>query len=88
MPRAPRTLLLRLTIETAKRTRKCSRSKSHAVRPGERLLLVGERGPAAGKKGYCAACAAEMLAAARDEIDAIRSSVQPTPADAAPPTPE
>jgi hypothetical protein len=67
---------LRLTVETAKRTRKCSRSKTHAVRSGERILLVSERGPAAGQKGYCAACAIEMLAAARHGLDALNRSVQ------------
>jgi len=84
MPRAPRTVLLRMSLETAKRTRKCSRSKSHAVRPGERLLLVGERSPASSPKGYCAACAAEMLTAAQHALDALHGDLMATGATAEP----
>lgn len=77
MPRTPRTVLLRMSVETAKRTRKCSRSKAHAVRPGERLLLVREPGPAAGEKGYCASCAEEMLAAAQTHLNDLHAAMQP-----------
>lgn len=94
MPRAPRTVLLRLTVETAKRTRKCSRSKTHAVRPGEKILLVSEHGPAAGQKGYCSTCAAAMLASAHDDLEDLHRALQisSTTADAVdetlPPDPE
>jgi len=77
MPRKPRTILLRLTVETAKRTRKCSRSKTHSVRPGERLLVVGERGPASRLQGYCLDCAAEMLAGADEELADLRRKLRP-----------
>lgn len=76
MPRTPRTVLLRMRVETAQRTRKCSRSKAHAVRPGERLLLVREPGPAAGEKGYCADCAEEMLAAARTHLHDLHQGLR------------
>lgn len=76
MPRPPRTVLLRLTIKTAERTRKCSRSKAHSVRPGEKILLVREPGPAAGNKGYCSACAVAMLAAAHDALDELHETLQ------------
>jgi len=76
MARAPRTVLLRLTVKTAERTRKCSRNKGHTVRPGEKILLVREPGPAAGSKGYCSACAAAMLAAAHDALEELHQALQ------------
>lgn len=80
MPRPPRTVLLRLTVKTAERTRKCSRSKAHSVRPGEKILLVREPGPAAGNKGYCSACAAAMLSAAHDALNELHEALHIPPA--------
>lgn len=77
MPRTPRTILLRLTVETAKRTRKCSRSKTHAVRPDARLLLVREHGPASRSQGYCLECAGDMLAAAHQQLVDLDSMLHP-----------
>jgi hypothetical protein len=80
MPRAPRTVLLRLTLKTAERNRRCSRSMAHAVRPGEKIFLVREPGPAAGQKGYCSTCAAAMLDAAHDALDELHQALQITAA--------
>jgi hypothetical protein len=72
MPRAHRTVLLRLTVETAKRTRKCDHSKAHSAGPGEQLLVVREPGLAAGSHPYCSTCAIAMLNEAQLRLDALR----------------
>lgn len=76
MPRKPRTIMLRMTVGTAKRERKCKRSKAHTIPPGGHLLLVREPGPATGEQGYCPECAADMLAAARDQLDELEHGLR------------
>ncbi len=49
MPGKARRLLLRLTVGTAKRTRKCSHDKKkHPIPPDDVLLLVHDAGVSSG----------------------------------------
>jgi hypothetical protein len=71
----PRSILLRVEVRPAGRLAHCSRNKNHEIRKGEPRFVVREPGPAAGEKGYCAACALVMLDAADAELEALRANL-------------
>lgn len=75
MPGRPRRITLRLTVGTAKRTRKCRRNGSHKIGAGEQLLLLKEPGPASGEHGYCSSCASEMINAAHKDLQEIANQL-------------
>jgi hypothetical protein len=68
MPGKLRRVTLRLTVVTAKRTRKCKRNSKHKIGPGERALELREAGPAGSGCCYCSFCAIEMLNAAHEDL--------------------
>lgn len=67
-----RDVLVHVLVETASRQRKCHRSKSHAVKAGEKCLVVRQ---GLGSKNYCKTCATEILAVARERLSEITSAM-------------
>ncbi|MCO8127507.1 hypothetical protein NHL50_09835 [Acidimicrobiia bacterium EGI L10123] len=77
MPGRPRSVLLRLEVRPAGRRCTCAHNTAHVMLKGDLRFVVRDRGPAAGEKGYCAACASEMLVKAKAELDALEAALQP-----------
>jgi hypothetical protein len=67
-----KSLLIGAEIVEAGRLRKCYHNKNHKIHKGERCLEVKE---GLALKGYCLACAREMLAQANRRIDEIHASI-------------
>ena len=74
-----RSLLLRAEVRPAGRLCTCARNKSHVITKGAPRLAVKERTIAAGEKGYCASCAAAMIAKARGELEMLERGLPPSP---------
>jgi hypothetical protein len=74
MPRI-RSLLLRVEVRPAGRLAHCAHNRAHEVRKGEPRFVVRDPGPAGGERGYCAACAGEMLAASEAQLQELRASL-------------
>jgi hypothetical protein len=69
-----RTLLKHVTVETAMRTRLCSRHRSgkgqHQIQSGERCLVVKDASGAG--RNYCFESALEILKRAEDELGELK----------------
>jgi hypothetical protein len=63
-----RSILLRLQVKPAGKLSHCRHKKAHEIRKGELRFVVKAPGVATGEKGYCAACAAEMIEQARGDL--------------------
>jgi len=70
-----KSVLQRLEVRPAGRLSHCSHKKSHEIRKGEPRFVVKARGPAAGEKGYCAACAKAMIEKAQDDLNQLDSKL-------------
>lgn len=68
-------MLLRLEVRPAGRLSHCSHEKSHEIRKGELRFVVKVPGVATGEKGYCAACATEMIDKAQGDLARLRSEL-------------
>lgn len=65
----------RLEVRPAGRLSHCSHKKSHDIRKGELRFVVKPTGPAAGEKGYCAACAMEMINRAQADLEGLKAEL-------------
>jgi hypothetical protein len=72
---AHKSLLLRAEVRPAGRLCYCKHNKKHAITKGEPRLAVKEPGPASAERGYCAACAREMLDQADVKLTALRDEL-------------
>jgi hypothetical protein len=72
---AHKSLLLRAEVRPAGKLCYCKHNKKHAITKGEPRLAVKEAGPAAAERGYCAACAREMLDEADAKLAALRKAL-------------
>lgn len=70
-----RSILQRLEVRPAGRLSHCSHKKSHEIHKGEARFVVKPHGPAAGEKGYCAACALEMIGKAADDLVQLKDEL-------------
>lgn len=70
-----RSLLLRAEVRPAGRLARCAHNRAHQIRKGEPRFVVRDPGPAGGERGYCAACAAAMLAASEAQLEELRASL-------------
>jgi hypothetical protein len=70
-----KSVLLRLEVRPAGRLSHCSHEKSHEIRKGELRFVVKVPGVATGEKGYCAACATEMIDKAQGDLARLRSEL-------------
>lgn len=68
MPRAPRSILLRVDIRPAGRRCSCKRNPSHTIVKGALRFVLKEPGPAAPERTYCADCGLEMVTAAIERL--------------------
>lgn len=73
-----RSVLLRLDLRAAGRRCTCARNRDHVILKGELRLAVRGSGPASGEKGYCAACASEMINAALLDVQSLRAALDGT----------
>lgn len=71
----PRSILHRVEVRPAGRLSHCARNRRHEIRKGEPRFVIRDPGPAGGEKGYCAACAIEMLGAAEAQIVELRAEL-------------
>lgn len=63
-----------LVVEDARRRRKCHHNPKHSVAMGELCLVI--RNPnGEGQKNYCTRCALEILDAAEDDLERLRSEL-------------
>jgi hypothetical protein len=72
-----RSLLLRIEVRPAGRLAHCARNRKHEIGKGVARFVIRDPGPAGGEKGYCAACAVEMLAAAEGQLADLRAALTP-----------
>lgn len=70
-----KSILQRLEVRPAGRLSRCSHKKSHQIRKGELRFVVKAPGPASGEKGYCAACATEMIDKAQTDLVALKGEL-------------
>ena len=70
-----KSILQRLEVRPAGRLSRCSHKKSHAIRKGEPRFVVRAPGPAAGEKGYCAACAIQMIDKAQADLATLKGEL-------------
>ena len=70
-----KSVLLRLEVRPAGRLSHCSHKKSHEIRKGELRFVVKAPGVATAEKGYCAACAAEMIDKAQADLVQLRTEL-------------
>ena len=75
MPSKHKSLLLRAEVRPAGKLCYCKHNRKHAITKGEPRLVVKDPGPAAGEKGYCAECGAEMVAVAERDLAQLRESL-------------
>jgi hypothetical protein len=73
---AHKSLLLRTEVRPAGKLCHCKHNKRHAIRKGEPRLVVKEPGPASAERGYCAACAREMLDEATTKVAGLREMLE------------
>jgi hypothetical protein len=45
------------------------------IAKGDPRLVVKESGPAAGEKGYCGVCGAEMIRKAEEHLEVLRAAL-------------
>jgi hypothetical protein len=76
VPGRHKSLLLRAEVRPAGRRCRCKHNPKHTITKGEPRLVVKEPGPAAGEKGYCAECGAQMLDLAEDRLTELRGALQ------------
>jgi hypothetical protein len=69
-----RDLLVSVSVDTAKRQRKCHRNSSHAVIAGQRCLMIKDSA-GQGHKNYCISCAREILEAASRKITMLNTEL-------------
>ncbi len=70
-----KSVLQRLEVRPAGRLSRCSHKKSHEIRKGESRFVVKAPGPAAGERGYCAACAMEMIEKAHSDLAQLKAEL-------------
>jgi hypothetical protein len=68
-----KSLLIGAAVVEAGRLRKCYHNKNHQILKGERCLEVKE---GLALKGYCLACAKEMITEANRRINEIHADIQ------------
>lgn len=71
---AIRRLLNHVTVETAKKRRRCGRSDEHAIAGGDACLVVREPSYQ-GSKNYCCPCARDILAKAKEDLKNLELSL-------------
>jgi hypothetical protein len=67
-----KSVLQRLEVRPAGRLSHCAHKKAHEIRKGEPRFVVKPPGPAAGEKGYCVACAIEMIQKAEGDLTRLK----------------
>lgn len=70
-----KSLLLRLRVQPAGKLSRCKHNRKHEIKKGELRFLVKEPGAGAGERGYCTACAEEMIEQAERELANLRSAL-------------
>lgn len=70
-----KSLVIGASVVEAGRLRKCYHDKKHKISKGERCLEVRE---GLALKGYCLACAKQMVKEAKCRIDEINADLQPS----------
>lgn len=70
-----KSVLQRLDVRPAGKLSRCSHKKSHEIRKGEPRFVVKAPGVATGEKGYCAACAVEMIDKAEGDLAQLKSEL-------------
>jgi hypothetical protein len=71
-----RSILLRVEVRPAGHLAHCAHNKKHEIRKGEPRFVVRDPGPAGGEKGYCAACAAEILDASEAQLQELLAQIR------------
>lgn len=72
---AHKRLTLKAEVRPAGRLSRCGHHKGHTIRKGEPRLVVTNPGPNARERGYCRACAHEMLDQAEAKLATLRSDL-------------
>jgi hypothetical protein len=72
---AHKSLLLRLRVQPAGRLSHCKHNPKHQIAKGELRFLVKEPGAGTGERGYCAACAKDMLEQAETRLTELRAEL-------------
>jgi hypothetical protein len=68
-------VLLRVEVRKAGKLCRCKHNKKHTITKGQLRLVVKEPGPGTPEYGYCASCAAEMLALAEAKLAELRTEL-------------
>jgi hypothetical protein len=72
---AHKNVLRRLSVRPAGKRCNCRHNPKHTIVKGEPRFIVKDPGPAQPERGYCAACATEMLDKAQAEIATLRNAL-------------
>jgi hypothetical protein len=63
-----------VSVEVAKRKRKCHHKKTHSVAQGESCIVVKDPSTG-GKRNYCIECGNAILDIAADDLNELRSEL-------------
>lgn len=70
-----KSVLQRLEVRPAGKLSHCGHKKSHEIRKGEPRFIVKPPGVATGERGYCSACAMEMIEKAQDDLQRLKAEL-------------
>ena len=70
-----RSLLHRVEVRPAGRLARCARNRKHEITKGAPRFVIRDPGPAGGEKGYCLACAIQILDAAQVQLAELRAAL-------------
>lgn len=76
-----RGLIPSIEVRPAKKLSRCTHNKKHLIPQHSMRFVVKEPG-GLGEKGYCTACAHEMLLLARQRLDELGAALEVNPSSA------